>query len=332
MLNAHAAVLEAAFSQRRMGMFRATLNRSQTRFVNDAPRAFSGTVQPGNSYTANMTMPQNTLLASVQIAWGPLLSVNDLALRLTDPAGVMRPEVNTLYLLGLTGRRERDVINQPMGGTWRAQVRNTLGFIGSPQSFTGALEVTRATYPSLVDIGGLSVTAQAEIYQNLRSFVMQPYGNHFRPQFTISRFDLASALVLGGRIPQYLPSQPRFTDARDPATMIMVESVQSAPCGSLFTDATPGGRFRPDDRATRLTAAIALVRAAGLRSEAESKAGAWLPVSDAAAVPWSLRGYVCVALDRGLLTSDGGEFRPNDAMTRIELAHAMVGIARLATQ
>lgn len=338
MLNAHAAVLEAAFSQRRMGMFRASLDRGQARYVNDPLRIFSGTVQPNTPFTANITVPQNSLLASVQIAWGPELSLNDLALRLTDPGGVARPEVNTLNLPVLTGRRERDLINLPLGGIWRAQVRNTsgllglLGILGTPQAFVGALETTHAEYPPLNDISGLGVMAQSEVYQNLRSFVMSPFGNRFRPQFTISRYDLASALVVGGRVPQYLPGQPRFTDATDKATMIMVESVQSAPGGALFTDATPGGPFRPDDRASRLTATIALVRAAGLRSEAESRAGASLPVSDATAIPYSLRGYVWVALNRGLMSADGGVFRPNDAMKRVELAHAMVGIARLATQ
>jgi len=178
----------------------------------------------------------------------------------------------------------------------------------------------------------LTNLAKAEVYQNLRSFVMATSGNRFRPQFTISRYDLASALVVGGRVPQYLAGQPRFTDATDKATRIMVESAQSAPGGPLFTDAAPGGPFRPDDRATRLTAAIALVRAAGLRSQAESLAGTSLPVSDAASIPSNLRGYVKVALDRGLMTADGGVFRPNDAMKRVELAHAMSGIVRLATQ
>ena len=38
MLNAHAAVLEAAFPQRRIGMWRSTLDRGQVRFVNDPLR------------------------------------------------------------------------------------------------------------------------------------------------------------------------------------------------------------------------------------------------------------------------------------------------------
>jgi hypothetical protein len=43
-----------------------------------------------------------------------------------------------------------------------------------------------------------------------------------------------------------------------------------------------------------------------------------------------LRGYVAVALERGLLTAEGGAFRPHDTLTRIELAHATAVIARHA--
>jgi serine protease AprX len=213
---------------------------------------------------------------------------------------------------------------------WKAKLRHTL--IGTPQPFVGTIETTRAEYPALEDIGGLTNLQKAEAYLNMRSFVMATFGNRFRPQFTISRFDLASALVIGGRTPQYLAGQPSFTDATDMATRIMVESVQAAPGGPLFNDASTGGAFRPDDRALRLIATIAMVRAAGLRSQAESLAGVSLPVSDAAQIPSNLRGYVKVALDNDLMTREGNVFRPNDPMTRIELAHAMAGLFRLATQ
>src|SRR5262245_28132149 len=335
MLNAHAAVLEAAFPARRMGMFRASLDRRQARYVNDPLRTFSGTVPLGllgllGSYTANINIPQNTVVASVQVAWGPLTTINDLSMQLYDPYGTARPLVNTLNLPVLTGRRERDLIKNPAAGMWQVKLRHTL--IGTPQDFTGTLETTHAEYPPLSDISGLTNVAKAEIYQNLRTFVLATSGNRFRPQFTVSRYGLASALVVGGRVPQYMAGQPRFTDATDKVTRNIVESAQAAPGGQLFTDASPGGPFRPDDRATRLTAAIALVRAAGLRSQAESLAGTSLPLTDAYSIPSSLRGYVKVALDRGLMTADGNVFRPNDALKRVELAHAMAGIARLATQ
>jgi serine protease AprX len=335
MLNAHAAVLEAAFPQRRMGMFRASLDRQQARYVNDPLRMFSGTVPLGllgllGSYTANINIPQNTVMASVQVAWGPETSINDLSMQLFTPSGDAGPFVNTLNLPVLTGRRERAIVKNPAPGTWRVKLTHTI--IGTPQDFIGTLETTHAEYPPLDDISGLTTAAKVDVYQNLRSFVMATNGNHFRPQFTVSRYDLASALVAGGRVPQYMAGTPRFTDATDRVTRNMVESVQSAPGGPLFTDAPLGGCFRPNDRATRLTAAIALVRAAGLRSQAESLAGTSLPVTDAVSIPSSLRGYVKVALDRGLMTADGGIFRPNDAMKRFELAKGMAGLARLATQ
>src|SRR5262245_45394732 len=335
MLNAHAAVLEAAYSARRMGMFRASLDHQQARFVNDPLRMFSGTVPLGvlgllGFYTANIDIPQNSLMASVQVAWGPETSINDLSMQLSDPSGRARRVVNTLNLPVFTGRRERDLIKNPAPGTWSVKLTHTL--IGTPQAFTGTLETTHAEYPPLSDISGLTTASKVDVYQNLRSFVMATSGNSFRPQFTISRYDLASALVVGGRVPQYMAGAPRFTDVTDKVTRNMVESVQSAPGGPLFTDAPLGGSFRPNDRAARLTAAIALVRAAGLRSQAESLAGTSIPVTDAASIPSSLRGYVKLALDRGLMTADGGVFRPNDAMKRFELAKAMAGIARLATQ
>jgi len=335
MLNAHAAVLEAAFPQRRMGMFRASLDRQQARYVNDQLRMFSGTVPLGllgllGSYTANINIPQNTLTASVQVAWGPETSINDLSMQLISPSGVARSVVNTLNLPVLTGRRERDIVKNPEPGTWRVKLTHTL--IGTPQDFIGTLETTHAEYPPLDDISGLTTAAKGDVYQNLRSFVMATSGNHFRPQFTVSRRDLASALMVGGRVPQYMAAQPRFTDATDKVTRNIVESVQSAPGGPLFLNTAPGGPFRPNDRATRLTAAVALVRAAGLRSQADSLAGTSLPLTDAASIPSNLRGYVKVALDRGLMTADGNVFRPNDAMKRFELAKGMAGLARLATQ
>ncbi len=332
LLNIHAATLEAAFPQRRMGMFRATLDQGQTRFINDPARQFGGTVQVLGSHTASLSIPANTLQASIRIGWGGLLSLNDLGLSVSDPSGVQRASSNRVNLpvnlLGLTGRQEGVTLLQPQAGTWRARVQHAL--LGTAQPYIGALEVTRAEYTPMQDLGSLSQTARDEIYQNLRSFVMSPFGRNFRPRFTVSRFDLARALVIGGRVPQYLPARPRFSDVDDLASMTMVESAQAAPGGALFPDASFGGPFRPDDRADRLTAVIALVRAAGLRTQAEAQAGASLPFNDAAQIPWQYRGYVALALSRGLFVADGSIFNPAKAFTRLELSHALVVLTRLA--
>jgi serine protease AprX len=332
MLNAHAAVLESAFPQRRMGMWRATLDRQQVRFVTDQFQTFNGMVQPGSTYEATFNVPQNALLASVQIGWGPMLGLNDLGLAVYDGSGTKRAESNSINLPGLTGKRERVALTLPAPGAYQARIVNSLGIAGTPQPVTGTMEVTRVEYAPLSDLNGVSSAAQTDIYSALRTFVMSPYGSKFRPGFTVSRAELAAALVRGGRAPQYLSAQPGFADVRDETTRIFVESVQAAPGGSFFPDAATGGNFRPFERIDRLTAAIALVRAAGLKSEAEASGGTLLTILDAGAIPASLRGYVAVALSRGLLKQNGALFNPQAALTRAELAQAMAVINRLASE
>ena len=331
MLNVHAAVLEAAFPSRRIGMWRGTVDGNQVEFTNDPPITFSGTVQPGTAAQTTLTIPEGTLAASVQISWGPMWSSNDLGLTVYDQSGVVRGKSNALNLPGLNGKRETVSLTAPAAGSWRISVQNTLGALGTTQTFYGVLQVNRASYARLNDIDYLSPTLRDEIYQNLRTFTMCPIGSRFRSDFNVSRADLAMAMVLGGRVPQYLPGQPSYQDVRDASTMLFVESVQAAPTGALFIDVAKGGRFRPSDGVTRLAAAVALVRAAGLGAEAESRAGAPLPFLDAASIPSELQGYVAVAVSTGLLKGDS-TFRPQDPLTRGDLAHAIVVFQMRATQ
>ena len=331
MLNAHAAVLEAAFPARRMGQFRATADQHQVRFIADAPQIFTGTVaQNSTGYENAFNVPEGTLVASVQVGWGPLWSTNDLGLALYDAAGAKRADVNTVNLPGLSGKRERAVLVNPSAGAWTVRVKNTLGAAGTPQEIAGALEILRAEYPNLRDVEGLSAAQREDIRLALRSFVMSPVGANFRPASVVSRSELAAALVRGARVPQYLPQNPSFRDVKDQTTMLYVESCQSSPRGALFPDAAPGGSFSPHAEATRLAAAVALVRAAGLQAEAEAKNDdPLLSLSDASTVPPNLRGYVSVALSRKLLAADGALFRPQAALSRLELARSMAVMQEL---
>jgi serine protease AprX len=331
MLNVHAAVLEAEFPSRRIGLWRGTLDRNQVEFSSDAPIAFSGTVQPGSSAETTVPIPAGALAASVRISWGPLWSTNDLGLSVYDQTGVLRAQSNTLNLPGLTGKRESVSLTIPAAGNVKISVRNTLGALGTPQQFYGVVEVARVRYARMSDVDSSSPSLREDIYQSLRSFSMWPIGSRFRADFGVSRADLATAMVLSARVPQYLPGQSSYKDVRDTSTMLFVESVQASPTGALFTDAIKGGSFRPNDAVTRLTAAVALVRAAGLRSEAEAKAGSPLVFLDTSGIPSELRGYISVAVSNGLLQSDS-TFRPNGAFTRADLAHAIGVIQKRAAE
>ena len=331
MLNVHAAVLQAAFPLRPFGKWRGTLDRGQVHFINDPASTFSGVVQPGATSASNLAIPANALLASVQISWGPFTSTNDLGLKVYDPAGTLNSQSNSLNLPGLTGKRERVAISEPVAGSWQASVMNSLGVGMGSQDYVGVLEVSRASYAPMSDLSGQDQTLRNDIYQSLRTYTMFPLGNKFRSDFAVTRADLAMALVLGGRVPQYLPGQAGFSDARDCTTMPFVESVQAAPDGPLFINTPAGGRFRPYDSVDRLTAAVALVRAAGLRRQAESQSIAPLTVLDALNIPSNLRGYVSLAISKGLI-STGNSFYPQRPLSRGELAHAMAMLQRLATQ
>lgn len=329
MLNAHAAVLQAAFPDRDIGDWRGANDLGQVRFGTEPLITFSGVVQPGTAFETTVQVPSDTVVASIQIGWGPMTSLNDLALYVYDPSGNLAVQSNTLNLPGIGGKSERVSLNLPSAGIWRVKVTNALP-LGTAQGFSGVLSVGRAYYRSMTDIQNLNVSTRGDILQNIRSFAMSPIGAKFRPTFTVTRADLAKALVLGGRVPQYLPALPTYSDVRDNLTMSFVESAQANPDGALFVDVAAGGRFRPNDNVTRLAAAVALVRAAGLRSEAEAT---FAPLSflDASTIPADLRGYVSVAVSKGLLSS-GVLFQPQNSVSRSELAHAVAVIENRATQ
>jgi hypothetical protein len=192
------------------------------------------------------------------------------------------------------------------------------------------LDISRASYAGLNDVGALGPALQDDVYQNLRTFAMWPIGSRFGSDFGVSRAELAAAMVRNARVPQYLPRQSSYQDVRDDLTTLFVESAQASPTGPLFID-TAGGQFRPYENVNRLTAAVALVRAAGLRAEADAKANTPLAFVDALSIPSGLRGYVWVAFSKGLLQADSS-FRPQGTFTRADLARATAMIQRRAVQ
>lgn len=331
MLNAHAAVLEAAYSEQRVGVWRAAIDRTHAKFINDPPQIISGTVSPGGTFETVIAIPQNALITSAQISWGPLWSTNDLSLSLTNEGSSQQETSNELNLPGLTGKRERVVLNLPRTGTQRLRVTSSPLLSTTQQTFTGVIETTRVQFPPVSDLSNLSVTEQADIYQAIRTRVMAPYGTKFRPAFGVTRVALAAAMVNGARVPQYLAPTPRYVDVKDITNRNFVESVQFSPSVALFPQ-DGSNSFRPYETVDRLTAVVVLVRAAGLRAEAEAQTGMPLPIIDALTIPSQLRGYVSVALSRGLLRTYGNAFGARNMLTRAELAHALVVLQQMAKE
>src|SRR5262249_28630595 len=200
---------------------------------------FIGSAAPGASSDSGLTLPADTVRASLEIAWGGLTSVNRLSLAALDPNGVQQPIANAAPAPGLTGRRQRTSLDLPTAGTWTGRVPNVIGTTSTPtlgdsaltngmglnmtgggtgsQVFYGVFQTVSARYASLSDLSSLDASSVSEVNQNFRSLVMAPIGSHFRPGFAVTRADLASTLVLGGRVPQYLPAASSYTDIRDKA-------------------------------------------------------------------------------------------------------------------
>lgn len=330
MLNVHAAVLQSAFPNRKMGMFRAILERKAVRYITANTQNFTGTVELGMPVTTNINFPSDIIQSSVSIAWGDIFSTNDLGLQLVDVDENVRGTSNYLNAPGLTGKREQITMNSPAAETWQAVVNHTLG-VGTTQEFFGSVNTTRVRFAPLADVGNLAPEKLAAVKDVLRSFIMLADGNRFRPQATVSRQELAATLLRGARVPQYLAANPIYSDVTDFTTRNVVESVQKSPNGKLIFDAANNGAFRPDNSASKIVAAVALVKAANLQSLAQTTV---LPitVADYSQIPSEWRGYVAVALQKGFLSLDGNSFAPNRALKRIELAQAMARISRSAVE
>ncbi len=325
LLNTYAAVLESAFPSRRTGIFRAELERKTVKFTTGISQTFSGTAVPGAPVSTLINVPNQTIQYGVHISWG--MSSNDLDLKVLDANNNLQGHSNYLNAPGLTGRREKVVLNYPSAQNLTALVSHT-GNIGTSQEFVGAVETTKVDFAALKDIANLSETQKAAIYQSLRSFLMLSQGVRFRPNAAVTRAELAKTLVRGGFASQFVSASPMFSDVGDLTTRNAVESTQNRPEGKLFYDASSGGEFRPDVYATNLVAAVALVKSAELDNQA---ATAILPanVLDANFIPANLRGYVAVALQKGFLNLENNKFNPNNSINRIALASAIVKVAEL---
>ena len=68
-LNTYAAVLQAAFSDRKIGMFRSVLSQDEITSETSTPQTFTAPVYPGVPTSIDLSIPANTVEAGVSIGW-----------------------------------------------------------------------------------------------------------------------------------------------------------------------------------------------------------------------------------------------------------------------
>lgn len=255
------------------------------------------------------------------------------------------------------------LVKNPEAGTWLAEVRGVRGLAALPNvslPTSGAalpgpvdFEVRRLRYElaPVSDIQGHA--AQEQIERALKNRMMDTFAdNTFRPDAEVTREDFARSLYFNTPLRQTVGSPRRFTDV-SPELSAIAEAVTAKGSTLRDYDFKPDGMmsavasiFNPAGRVTRLDTAVALVRALGLDAEARAHGampvtavynGIRVPLTDNNEIPAALRGYVQLAVDRGMLqvffTLDQGPLEltptlkarvlPGQSVTRAYLAYAL---------
>ena len=241
---------------------------------------------------------------------------NLIKIALVDPDGVVYQSGVSEPLLG----KKISVGAPAKPGTWTVK---PVGYNNA--SLPGTIEGTVSLinghgYVGLNDIAGHA--ARGGIEFAVGSHLVDGYADGmFRPDQLLKRGELAQYLAMGANVRQSLPfdGQPSFGDlaTTDPAyaaaeaAIAHGASLRDLSQQQLGVMGTLNGAFRADDNVTRVSLAYSLVQALALQSQAQAFTGTLsvahdgkrIPIDDAASIAPSLRGYVQLALDLGLINA-----------------------------
>lgn len=308
--------------------------------------AYSFTVEPG--------MNVLDIFATVDTAAGEGTG-NLVGMRATAPDGTF---YSTAIEYPVIGTDKRQIIVQnPQPGPWTVEIRGARGLVAVPQASSpvqvaapgpavGNVTQIKFILPNIPDIADHAQRAGIEAALKNRVIDIYADGN-FYPDRTVSREDLARAMVLNSSLRQALSSSPKFTDVTGDLARI-AEAVTANGSTMRDFDFVPGGVvgytgnvFNPAGSVNRLDLAVALVRALGHDAAARALAGSTVtsggtPLSDGDQIPPEFRGYVQLAIDKGLFEAfpaeviqigpgqyqavPGPRFEPNTVVKRATLA------------
>lgn len=291
---------------------------------------------------------------------------NFVGMRVTSPSGV---KYSTAIETPVLGSQARQVtVANPEAGTWTLEVRGARSLNAAPQASSpsqiavpgpvdGSVNQVRYVLPNIPDIAGHS--QQAAIEAALKSRLIDTFADGtFRPEATVTREDLARSLSYNTPLRQSLGSAPKFTDTPGDLRNIAEAVTASGPTlrdynfvpSGLMTFS--GTAFNRTGAVNRLDLAVALVKANGDDAAARALAGTTVtsggtPLSDNAQIPSALRGYVQIALNKGLFEAfpaevvqvspgvfqalPGPRFEPATVVKRASLAAKLNSFKQLFT-
>jgi serine protease AprX len=334
-LDAWAALTLARQPSRPFGAYiPGWLDARPYQIVHRAPSLTQATLPAGSTLTMPVSLTEAVLSWQMSLAWGTLPGASDLDLRVTDPSGRDVARSDALDGLSLFGRTDGVHVLGSVPPSMTASISFKQGSGLFDQPFEVRQETAVATLTSCADVTALSPADQVTAARAVSQHVLDVRGDQFAPAAALTRAELARSLAMTAGLPQRIPSVNTFQDVstKDPA-FAYVETVAGARARQILMEAQNGRSFKPRDGVTRLDFTVASVRAAGLEAEAQARAGENLPVTDAAGIPSSLRGYVAVALERKLIAvvpgASGSSFNPAGTLPRLDAARFLLNLLDL---
>jgi serine protease AprX len=319
MANVHAAVDLAFNPNKGYGNFGFTGKGLTLTKQENAP--INGSVAPGATTDHTFEIPANSRFTIVQLDWDGVgegevivdntkLVLHDLALSVNG--GSISQSSDELNVAGLFGARESIKLEFPGSGTYTASVSAGLlqGSTATDQPYR--ITVTHFFYnPNEInDVGALDSASQLNAYRLVYDRLMAAEAGSFRPDDFLTRGELARALMMGARVPQYIPNQTSFSDlATGTPESLFAESLRKEGVMGLS-----GSTFGGGTTVSRLEEAVALVRALRLDTQAKALANSNVTfggqtVIDNDQIAPAQRGYVQIALDKGLLKAFPAEVK-----------------------
>ena len=272
---------------------------------------------------------------------------NLMTLRLYAPDGTTVTSGTSVPVLDAGTRQV--VVKYPKPGTWAVELRGYQGRAASPTASEVTIKQVRLALAPVADIAGNA--AEADITDLLKFRRIDSLADGlFHPADPVTREDFARTLALNTELRQSLGAAPKFADVSGSLASIAealtadgstLRGWDFAPAGLMSAQ---GSAFNPSGATTRLDAAVAFVRALGLDSQAQALKGTAVTtngtaLTDNAQIPAALRGYVQIALDKGLFEAfpatvvqtfngqfiqttvlPGPRFEPATSLTRAALA------------
>jgi len=329
--------------------------------IDFTPAALPG---PGSVNSTSFTVQSGITVLDVLAhfdAVGGTGNGNTIGILLTDPNGAKYGSGISIPILDAPTREV--VVKNPVPGQWLLEARGVRGLTTLPEvslptsgaalpgPVDGNIIQQVITFPVIQDIQG--DPSQPEIEFVLKNRIMDVLADgQFHPSGLVQRGDFAQSLVFNTALRQSLADSPLFTDTTGGAEA-MAEAITSN--GSTLRDfnfaaggmlSAGGSSFGASGGVTRTDVAVALVKALGLDAAAQAKAGSDVTAnyngqavvaSDESGIPANLRGYVQIALDKGILNAyfsfqqGPNDFQPKlvavvkplDGVTRSFLAFAL---------